>query len=82
MYKQVCWFNHLCFFIFFFRKRKCKRLALDPDAPSTSNPQGPSGLPPGISNVLPVTKSSSFCGVSVTRRKKALKSSPDTENRY
>ncbi|XP_068223764.1 G patch domain-containing protein 2-like isoform X7 [Palaemon carinicauda] len=64
------------------RKRKCKRLALDPDAPSTSNPQGTSVLPAGISSILPITKSSSFCGVSLNRRKKALRSSPDTENRY
>ncbi|XP_064119595.1 G patch domain-containing protein 2-like isoform X4 [Macrobrachium nipponense] len=64
------------------RKRKCKRLALDPDAPSTSNPQGTSVLPAGISSVLPITKSSSFCGVSLNRRKKTLRSSPDTENRY
>ncbi|KAK7066485.1 G patch domain-containing protein 2 [Halocaridina rubra] len=64
------------------RKRKCKRLALDPDVPSTSNSQTGNIMPPGLTAVMPLTKSSSFCGASNMRRKKTLKSSPDVENRY
>ncbi|XP_069988004.1 G patch domain-containing protein 2-like isoform X2 [Penaeus vannamei] len=63
------------------RKRKCKRLALDPDVPSTSatTPQAagppPMGKPTAIASAI-------LAGSSTNRKKKVLRPSPDSENRY
>ncbi|KAG0728066.1 G patch domain-containing protein 2-like [Chionoecetes opilio] len=103
--------------IFLCRKRKCKRMALDPDAPSTSTPPGPpptpstlpmakppmalpatplpcassNTLPCASSNTLPCASSNTLpcalsntlpCASSNTRKKKVLRPSLDSENRY
>ncbi|XP_063867626.1 G patch domain-containing protein 2-like isoform X10 [Scylla paramamosain] len=67
------------------RKRKCKRMALDPDVPSTSTPPGPPTNP----SILPMAKptvavtSAGLPGASSNcRKKKVLRPSLDSENRY
>ncbi|XP_071553009.1 G patch domain-containing protein 2-like isoform X1 [Panulirus ornatus] len=68
---------------FLCRKRKCKRLALDPDIPSTSTAQVPGVLPSGLPTSKPTAIASAILsGVSNSRRKKFLRPSPDSENRY
>ncbi|XP_042206345.1 G patch domain-containing protein 2-like isoform X3 [Homarus americanus] len=64
---------------FLCRKRKCKRLALDPDAPSTSTTQASSGLPMAKPTAI---ASAILSGASNGRRKKVLRPSPDSECRY
>ncbi|XP_037787242.1 G patch domain-containing protein 2-like isoform X6 [Penaeus monodon] len=65
---------------FLCRKRKCKRLALDPDVPSTSatTPQAtgpaPMSKPTAIASAI-------LAGSSTNRKKKVLRPSPDSENR-
>ncbi|XP_071553012.1 G patch domain-containing protein 2-like isoform X4 [Panulirus ornatus] len=67
---------------FLCRKRKCKRLALDPDIPSTSTAQVPGVLPSGLPTSKPTAIASAILsGVSNSRRKKFLRPSPDSENR-
>ncbi|KAK4325885.1 hypothetical protein Pmani_003543 [Petrolisthes manimaculis] len=78
------------------RRRKCKRLALDPDIPSASTsttttttvPTAPPPTaallsPPAIAKPTTLAPSSSTSLLpGATRKKKVLRQSPETENRY
>ncbi|XP_050733912.1 G patch domain-containing protein 2-like isoform X1 [Eriocheir sinensis] len=71
--------------LFLCRKRKCKRMALDPDAPSTSTPPGPPNTPSTLPMAKPavaVTSTSLSSVSSNSRKKKILRPSVDSENRY
>ncbi|XP_069168269.1 G patch domain-containing protein 2-like isoform X2 [Procambarus clarkii] len=65
------------------RKRKCKRLALDPDAPSTSTTQTSAAMLSGLPMAKPTAIASAILsGASNSRKKKVLRPSPDSEYRY
>ncbi|XP_045127840.1 G patch domain-containing protein 2-like isoform X6 [Portunus trituberculatus] len=69
--------------IFLYRKRKCKRMALDPDVPSTSIPPGPPTNPSTLPMAKPTVAVAGLPGASSnTRKKKVLRPSLDSENRY
>lgn len=70
--------------LFLCRKRKCKRMALDPDAPSTSTPPGPPTNPSTLPMAKPtvsITSTSLSSASSNSRKKKVLRPSVDSENR-
>ncbi|XP_069950160.1 uncharacterized protein [Cherax quadricarinatus] len=68
---------------FLCRKRKCKRLALDPDAPSTSTTQASAVMSSGLPMAKPTAIASAILsGASNSRKKKSLRPSPDVEYRY
>ncbi|XP_069168275.1 G patch domain-containing protein 2-like isoform X7 [Procambarus clarkii] len=68
---------------FLCRKRKCKRLALDPDAPSTSTTQTSAAMLSGLPMAKPTAIASAILsGASNSRKKKVLRPSPDSEYRY
>ncbi|XP_042886019.1 uncharacterized protein LOC122262141 isoform X1 [Penaeus japonicus] len=68
---------------FLCRKRKCKRLALDPDVPSTSasTPQAAGPVPNAPMSKPTAIASAILAGSSTSRKKKVLRPSPDSENR-
>lgn len=70
--------------LFLCRKRKCKRMALDPDAPSTSTPPGPPSTPSTLPMAKPtvaITSTNLSSASSNSRKKKVLRPSVDSENR-